>query len=149
VLKFNAHLLWRAERDIDHIVAWLNERSPQGAASWLRAWDQTFARLESSADQHGLAPESEGHSLEIRQIMFRTRKGRDYRALYTIRGSDVYVMHSRAPGHDLVPADELQLPEKRPYRSIVPLPGARRLVDTVGATSPFSAGRLPRERPPH
>ena len=108
--KFNAQLLWRAERDVDHILTWLNERSPHGAASWLRTWDRTFAMLESSADEYGLAPENEDHELEIRQIMFRTRKGRDYRALYTIRGNDVYVMHIRAPGQDLVPPDELTLP---------------------------------------
>lgn len=71
-MKFNAQLLWRAERDLDHILSWLNERSPQGAASWLRVWDQTFATLETSAYEYGLAPESEGHSLDIRQIMFRT-----------------------------------------------------------------------------
>ena len=108
-MKFNAELLWRAERDVDHIVAWLNERSPQGAANWLQAWDETFATLELSADQYGLAPESEGQ-LEIRQILFRTRKGREYRALYTIQGRDVYVMHVRAPGQDLVPPEELQIP---------------------------------------
>jgi plasmid stabilization system protein ParE len=53
--KFTAHLSWRAERDLDHILTWLNERSPQGAANWLRVWDRTFATLESSADAYGLA----------------------------------------------------------------------------------------------
>lgn len=109
-MKFKAHLLWRAQRDLDHILAWLNERSPQGAASWLRRWDETFTILESSANEYGLAPEGEDHEFEVRQILFRTRKGRDYRALYTIQGSEVYVMHIRAPGQDLVPPEELQLP---------------------------------------
>jgi plasmid stabilization system protein ParE len=62
-MKLTAHLLWRAERDIDHILAWLNERSQTGAASWLRKWDETFAILESSAHEYGLAPENEGQSL--------------------------------------------------------------------------------------
>lgn len=84
-MKFNAQLLWRAERDLDHILSWLYERSPTGAASWLRVWHQTLAILESSADDYGLAPESEDHPLEIRQILFHTRKGRDYRALYTLQ----------------------------------------------------------------
>jgi plasmid stabilization system protein ParE len=110
VKKFNTHLSWRAQRDVDRILAWLTERSPTGAASWLRTWDETFAILESSADSYGLAPESEGHPFEIHQILFRTRKGREYRALYTIQGSDVFIMHIRAPGQDLVSPDELQLP---------------------------------------
>ena len=109
-MKFNAQLSWRAERDLDRILAWLNERSPQGAASWLRVWDQTFLNLKSSADEYGLAPESEGESFEIRQVLFRTRKGRDYRALYTVHGNDVLVMHIRAPGQNLVLPDQLKLP---------------------------------------
>lgn len=111
-MKFNAQLSWRAERDLDHILAWLNERSPQGAASWLRVWDQTFLTLRSSADEYGIAPESDDESFQIRQILFRTRKGRDYRALYTIQGNEVLVMHIRGPGQDLVPPEELQPPSK-------------------------------------
>jgi hypothetical protein len=88
----------------------LNERSPQGATSWLRRWDETFAILESAADEYGLAPENECLEFEVRHILFRTRKGRDYRALYTIQGTDVYIMHIRAPGQDLLPPDQLQLP---------------------------------------
>jgi plasmid stabilization system protein ParE len=107
-MKFDVHLLWRAERDLDRIVTWLFERSPQGAAAWHRAWKETVGILQDSADSYGLAPENEGHYLEIRQIMFRTRRGRYYRALYTIRGKDVYVMHIRGPGQDLVSPDELQ-----------------------------------------
>jgi plasmid stabilization system protein ParE len=108
-MKFDVHLLWRAARDVDHIVTWLYERSPQGAEAWHQAWKKTFRTLKMSADAFGLAPESEGHPFEIRQILFRTRKGRDYRALYTIEGRAVYVMHVRSPGQDLVPPEELQL----------------------------------------
>jgi plasmid stabilization system protein ParE len=109
-MKFNAQLLWQAERDVDHILAWLSARSSAGAAAWLRKWDHTFAALESTAQQHGLAPESEGVTLEVRQVLFRTRRGHDYRALYTIQGNDVFVMHIRAPGQDLVSPEQLTLP---------------------------------------
>jgi plasmid stabilization system protein ParE len=74
MMKFATHLLWRAERDVDHIVSWLNERSPKGAAKWLRRLDATYALLESSANEFGLAPESDGHELEIRQVLFHVRK---------------------------------------------------------------------------
>jgi plasmid stabilization system protein ParE len=106
-MKFQVHLLWRAERDLDHIVTWLFERSPQGAEAWHKAWKKTFRTLQTSADAYGLAPESEGQPLEVRQIFFRTRKGRNYRALYTIRGDEVLVMHIRGPGQDLVPPEGL------------------------------------------
>jgi len=70
----------------------------------------TFQLLQDTADRHGLAPESAGHPFEIRQIAFRTRRGRGYRSLYTIQGNDVFVMHIRAPGQDLVSPDQLTLP---------------------------------------
>jgi plasmid stabilization system protein ParE len=67
-MKFKAHILRRAERDVEFILTWLNERSPQGAEAWLRRWNQTIQALESTADSHGLAPENEGQELEIRQV---------------------------------------------------------------------------------
>jgi plasmid stabilization system protein ParE len=109
-MKFNIRLLWRAERDLDHIVTWLYQRSPRGAEAWHNAWKDTFRLLQETADRHGLAAESEGHPFEIRQISFRTRRGRDYRALYTIQGEEVLVMHIRAPGQALVPPERLTLP---------------------------------------
>ena len=109
-MSFDVHILRRAEQDVDQTYAWLCQRSPQGAAAWHRAWKDTIRILEKSADAFGLAPENEDQELEIRQITFHTRSGREYRALYTVSHSDVYIMHIRAPGQDLVPPDELRLP---------------------------------------
>jgi plasmid stabilization system protein ParE len=109
-MKFRVQLLWRAERDVEATLAWLNERSPAGAALWHRTWDKTVDVLRASADVYGVAPENEGQELEVRQILFQTPKGRQYRALFTIQGSIAYVMHIRGPGQDLVLPDELQLP---------------------------------------
>ncbi len=106
-MKFHVRLLSRAERDLDHIVTWLYERSPQGAQAWHDAWKKTCRTLQASADAYGLAPESEGQPLEIRQLFFHTRKGRNYRALFTIRGGEVFIMHIRGPGQDLVPPEGL------------------------------------------
>jgi plasmid stabilization system protein ParE len=108
-MTFNVQLLWRAERDLDHIITWLYERSPQGAAAWHQAWKDAVHLLQDSAEKYGLAPEGTDHELKIRQIIFHTPHGRNYRALYTIRDQDVFVMHIRAPGQDLVAMDELQL----------------------------------------
>ena len=109
-MNFAVQLLWRAERDVDQILTWLHKRSPQGAAAWHLVWKDTLRTLQSSADTFGHAPENEDQELEVRQITFRTRSGSDYRALYTIRDNDVYVMHVRTPGQDLIPPDELRLP---------------------------------------
>jgi plasmid stabilization system protein ParE len=109
-MKFHVRLLWRAQRDLDHIVTWLYQRSPRGAEAWHDAWKDTFRILQDSADRYGIAPESEGQPIEIRQIAFRTCNGRDYRALYTIQDKDVYIMHIRAPGQDLLAPDQVISP---------------------------------------
>lgn len=107
-MSFTVHTLWRAERDFDRIVSYLCERSPQGADSWLRAWEKAKQKLQDSADKFGLAPENEGQDLEVREFIFRTRKGRDYRVLYTIRDREVFIMHLRGPGQDLLSPEELR-----------------------------------------
>jgi plasmid stabilization system protein ParE len=109
-MRFRVQLLWRAERDVDATIAWLSERSPAGAATWHRTWDDTVDILRASADFYAVAPENEGQELEVRQILFQTPKGRQYRALYTIQAPVVYVMHIRGSGQDLVPPGELRLP---------------------------------------
>ena len=106
-MRYNVELLWRAERDLDHIVTWLFARSPDGAARWLRSWDEVLERLYDHANTCGLAPEDEFHDLEIRHALFKTRRGRWYRVLFTIIESTVYIMSIRGPGQDLVPPDEL------------------------------------------
>ncbi len=109
-MKFQVKVLWQAERDLDRMILWINNKSPQGAAAWLRRWDNVLDDLRKCADKCGLAPEDAGHDIEIRQIVFKTRNGLPYRALFTIRDHHVYVMHVRGPGQDLIRPDDLQLP---------------------------------------
>lgn len=47
-----------AESDVDRIVGYLTERSPQGAATWCNAWDNLLDQLRERPESFGLAPES-------------------------------------------------------------------------------------------
>ncbi len=87
-----------ATRDGDAIFLWLHERSPEGARSWLDAYDAMLDRLAQRAPSFGLAPESEHTSLDVRQALFKTRKGRTYRALFTVMENEVFVLRVRGPG---------------------------------------------------
>ena len=98
------------EADVDQIVGYLNERSPQGAAAWCKAWGKLLAELCECAEGSGLAPESSQYEEEIRQALFKTRRGRTYRALFVIVFDTVHVIHVRGPGQNLMPPDELRLP---------------------------------------
>jgi plasmid stabilization system protein ParE len=109
-MKFRVKITWRAERDLDRIVLWISEKSAQGAAAWLRRWRKVLDDLRKRPDKCGLAPEGTYHDVEIRQIVFKTRSGLPYRALFTIRDDNVYILHVRGPMQDLVAPDDLQLP---------------------------------------
>ena len=94
-MTFNVHVTEFAKANVGEIVTWLQERSPAGANAWFHAWAATLVKLAERAESCGHAPESAAHSEPIRQIFFKTRRGRMYRALFTIREHDVYILHVR------------------------------------------------------
>ena len=99
-----------AESDVERIISYLAERSLHGAAAWRTAWNKLLAELRDHPESFGLAPESSPNEDEIRQALFKTRRGRTYRALFVIVYDTVHLIHVRGPGQDLVPPDELRLP---------------------------------------
>jgi plasmid stabilization system protein ParE len=106
-MKFRVRTLRRAERDYREIMVYIAERSKEGAAAWARAFDKALLRLEELADTFPLAPEDEYVDFEVREILFKTRRGLVYRALFTIRAQEVLILHVRGPGQDFLTADEL------------------------------------------
>ena len=106
-MMFQVHVLHRAQADVYSIARWLAERSPLGAAAWLRAFDEMVGRLEKQASSCGPANESDAFELDVRQALFKTRRGRVYRALFFIEGQNVYLLRVRGPGQAPVRQDEL------------------------------------------
>lgn len=106
-MTFQVHELRGAQADVRSIARWLAERSPQGAKAWLRAYDEMILRLQRNAECCGLAPESKDRELDVRQVLFKTRRGRVYRALFVIERQDVYILRVRGPGQASVEPGEL------------------------------------------
>ena len=109
-MTFRVSLTAAAKRDIRHILNGISERSKSGAETWYRRWSETLTRLSEQGDTLGLAPEDEDHDETIRQIIFRTRRGLPYRALFLVRGNDLFVLRVRGPGQDLVAPADLNVP---------------------------------------
>jgi len=107
---FQVKSLRRARQDVDSILEYIAGRSPQGAAAWARAYDKALVMLESSADRYPLAVENEHVEYEIREILFKTRRGLFYRALFTIREQEVFILHVRGPGQEFLKEEELLPP---------------------------------------
>jgi plasmid stabilization system protein ParE len=96
-----------AKRDKEVIYHWLHERSPAGAASWLRAYDSTVDRLKEDARSFGEALENKDCDFSIQQALFKTPRGRVYRAIFAIEGDVVYILRVRGPGQAPVDPKEL------------------------------------------
>ena len=97
----------RAEEDIAQMSTWLASQSPEGAARWLDAYDHMIDQLRDNPLSFGLAPENELVDGEVRQAFFKTRRGRAYRAIFTIEGDHVRVLRVRSPGQGPTAPGEL------------------------------------------
>ena len=106
-MTFKIKELPRAQDDIRHIFYWIFERSPQGASAWLTAYEDMLKRLEKDATIFGRALENEDCEFEIQEILFRTRRGRPYRAIYFINEDVVNIVRVRGPGQAPTSTEEL------------------------------------------
>jgi toxin ParE1/3/4 len=107
-MSFRVILESRAHRQFKQIVRWLSDRSPPGADRWLDAFDNAVDQLERNADGCALAPENSLVKRELRQTMFKTPRGRMYRMVFTIVGSDARVLAIRGPGQPPLKRSDLR-----------------------------------------
>ena len=108
-MKFTVELTRRAERDVIEISDWLSQRSPAGAARWLDAFEEMLGRLSDSPLSFSRADEADAFSITIRQILFRTPKGREYRAVFVADDEHVRTLCVRGPGQ--APIEEADIHE--------------------------------------
>ncbi len=90
----------------------------RGVDGFSRRWGIAIeftqhARLAEAPHILPLAPESQFVDYESRHVLFKTRKGQGYRALFTIVGNEIRVLHVRGPGQDVMSEDQLGNPAER------------------------------------
>ena len=106
-MAYIVRTLSRANRDSQEIYDWINERSPEGALRWWAAFRDACHALRSNPEHHSLAVEAEQCDRDVRQLLFKTRRGKYYRLLYVVVGSEVHVLRVRGPGQPVLAPDEL------------------------------------------
>lgn len=106
-MTYRVVALRRAEADICAIVHWIAKRSQTGAIAWLDAYDSLVKRLRYSPLACGPAAEDTEIELPLKQAFFRTRRGRSYRAIFVIVGSEVRILRVRGPGQDAIEPNEI------------------------------------------
>jgi len=82
-----------AEDDLEAIVSWLAQYSEEAANTWYWQVRDAIASLESFPMRCSIAPESSRFDEEVRNLLHGRRS--KYRILFTIRGSNVHVLHVR------------------------------------------------------
>ena len=100
----------RADHDADAIFDWVAQRSTVGASSWFSAFRDTLREIVESPHSYARAPEADLLDRDIRQPLFKTRRGQFYRALFIIRDDAVHVVAVRGYGQNLATPDDLELP---------------------------------------
>lgn len=106
-MSYTVNFLAVAEDDLHRMFYYIQERSPQGAERWEQAFEACIARLRDNPHICGLAPESGAFDYELRQILFGTRSGQRYRAVFRIDGERVTVYRLRGPGQAPLLAKDL------------------------------------------
>jgi plasmid stabilization system protein ParE len=107
-MSFNVRTSWIADAEVRRTFDYIRKRSPEGAASWLRAFEAALERLRERADSFGEAAESPILSSPAREMLFSTRRGLTYRIVFRIRDEEVQVLRLRGPGQ--APIDPSDLP---------------------------------------
>lgn len=94
---YYVNVLRTARRDARAIARWLNTRSPTGAIRWEKALADAIRRLGENPLGYGEAPERVRSPVKLLQILFKTPKGKNYRAVFVIVGDEVRVLRIRRP----------------------------------------------------
>src|SRR5262245_48553352 len=108
-MNYHVTILRRAQQDFCAIEHYITARSKQGARSWVKRFDEAIASLKKNPVKEPLAPENDEFDQEIRNITFRTRKGRTYRAVFHIMGNEVRVLRIRGAGQDTLEVNEVDI----------------------------------------
>jgi plasmid stabilization system protein ParE len=106
-MSYHVRILARARQDFEDYIARIAERSPQGAGRWAAAFEAALARLEENPFLSPVASESEDIGEEVGNILFRTRAGRTYRALFVVVDDEVRILRIRGSGTPPVTRDDV------------------------------------------
>jgi plasmid stabilization system protein ParE len=92
--------------DLDAAYRWIHERAPDAADRWFNGFVEALNTLTEFPDRWGLAPENDAVEPEVRQLLYGKRSG-VYRALFTLTGQEVRVLHIRHGARTTLTAEEL------------------------------------------
>lgn len=106
-MSLKLRVLPLADRDLQSIFDFTSEQSPTGAERWWNAFLDAATRATLHPEQYPFAAENAMVVQELRQFFFKTRRGKKYRAIFTIAGDDLLILRVRSPAQGPLADDEL------------------------------------------
>jgi len=104
-MKYKLIIQPSASVDLEESYRWIAERSPARAPGWFNRFIKALTSLQTNPERCEIAPESKSVGVIIRQLLYG-RRGGVYRALYTIRGQEVHVLHIRHAAREYMTQEE-------------------------------------------
>ena len=108
-MTFRVTIQPAAEVEIEQAYLRIAAEAPETAARWYNGLLDAIQSLDSLPSRCGLAPENAAFEYEIRHLLYG-RKGRRYRALFTVVDDTVHVLHFRHWAQRTMAASEIQRP---------------------------------------
>ncbi|HJZ79007.1 MAG TPA: type II toxin-antitoxin system RelE/ParE family toxin [Pyrinomonadaceae bacterium] len=100
-MSYKVEITEKAQEETREAIRWIAQYSPEKAALWHFELMEKVDSLENFPARCALAPESETHGKEIRQLIFGK-----YRILFIIEDETVYVLRVRHQAQDLLKPKE-------------------------------------------
>jgi plasmid stabilization system protein ParE len=105
-MKYRVVITAAAKQNLRSAYLWAAGRAPHTAGLWLKRFEDELQTLADFPERFGVAPENALVEPEIRQLIFGRRQSA-YRALFTIAGDEVQVLHIRRAARDWAAPDDL------------------------------------------
>ncbi len=98
----------RAEAEIREAMEWWRDnRSFEQATRWIEEIFPAIERLRDDPERFPLAPETDLHSSELRQLLFGVGRSITHRIIFTIDGDEVNILTVRHVARNDLHVDDL------------------------------------------
>lgn len=109
--RFDVVLLAEADDDIARNASWwAKNHSVRQAETWFYAVHEQLRELRYSPESYPLSRENDNFPFEIREMLVGLGSRRTFRAIFTVRGDVVYVLHVLRCSQDRLHPRTLELP---------------------------------------
>ena len=94
-MRFSVLIQPPAEADAEAAYLYIQEHAPRAAEAWLDGLLAALETLATMPERCPRAPENDAFDEEIRQLLHRS-----HRVLFTVRGTEVHILHIRHAAQD-------------------------------------------------